>query len=108
MRRGDIVRTVGRGDFATKPRPALVVQADAFNEHHPAITVCPITSHLTGDIFYRVPVSADEISGLLDDSEIEIDRLQAIWRYRVREKIGAVPEEIMFSVDQALRRWLEL
>jgi mRNA interferase MazF len=108
MRRGDIVSTVGRGDFATKPRPALVVQADVFNDQHPAVTVCPITSHVTGDVFYRIPISGDAASGLIDDSEIEIDRLQAIWRQRIGRRIGTAPDEVMFAVDQALRRWLEL
>lgn len=108
MRRGDIVSTVGRGDFATKPRPALIVQADIFNDLHPAITVCPITSRATGDNLYRIPVAADALSGLVEDSEIEIDRMQAIWRQRIGRPIGRASDEVMFVVDQALRRWLEL
>ena len=108
MRRGEIVSTVGRGDFAGKPRPALVVQADMFNEHHPAVTVCPITSHATGDGLYRVPIDASDLTGLLDDSEIEIDRVQAIRRQRIGRRIGQASEATLELVDQALRRWLEL
>jgi mRNA interferase MazF len=108
LRRGDIVSIVGRGDFATRPRPALVVQADVFNEHHPAVTVCPITSHLTGDALFRVPIDAGGGTGLNEDSEIEIDRVQAIWRQRVGRPIGRASDVAMELVDQALRRWLEL
>ena len=100
--------TVGRGDFSTKPRPSLVVQADAFNEYHPSITVCPITSLVSGDSFFRVGITADSANGLRKDSEVEIDRLQAIWRERTREVIGRASDEVMFAVDQALRRWLAL
>lgn len=106
MRRGDIVSTVGRGDSSNKPRPSLVVQADEFNAHHPTLTVCPITGSTSGDHLYRVFLSPTDENGLLKDSEIEIDLLQAIRRERVRQTIGHVPDEIMFTVDQALRRWL--
>lgn len=108
MIRGDIVATIGRGDFSTKPRPSLIVQADAFNAHHPAITVCPITSDISGDTFYRIPVSADDETNLLIDSEVEIDLVQAIWRARIGRRIGKASDETMFLVDQALRRWLAL
>lgn len=108
MKRGQIVSTVGRGDFSRKPRPSLVVQADAFATYHPAITVCPITSHLTGDSFYRVALSRTVDNGLLEDSEVEIDLVQAIRRERIGGVIGMASDEIMFNVGQGLRRWLAL
>jgi len=108
MKRGDIVSMIGRGDFSSKPRPGLIVQANAFNDFHPALTICPITSHITGDAFYRVAIAAEAESGLNRDSEVEVDRLQAIWRERIGQRIGAASNEVMFAVDQALRRWLAL
>lgn len=108
VQRGDIFSTVGKGDFSTKPRPGLIVQSNAFNAHHPAFTVCPITTHLTGDGLYRIAIAGDETTGLLDDSEIEIDRVQAIWRHRIRQHIGRAPDDIMARVDEAFRRWLDL
>ena len=44
MTRGDIVVVATKGAYSGKPRPALVVQADMFNETHSSLTVCPITS----------------------------------------------------------------
>lgn len=108
MRRGDIVRTIGRGDFSTKPRPSLVVQSDAFNDYHPSLTVCPITSSITGDGLYRIAITPDDKNGLDHDSEIEIDRMQAIWRERIGGLIGKASDEVMFAVDESLRRWLAL
>jgi mRNA interferase MazF len=108
MNRGDIVSTIGRGDFSKNPRPSLIVQADAFNAHHPAFTVCPITSEISGDSLYRIPVSATDQTNLLDDSEIEIDLVQAIRRERVGGLIGKASDDTMILVDQALRRWLAL
>lgn len=108
MKRGDIVLTIGRGDFPTKPRPSIVVQSDLFNADHPAITVCPITSRLTGDSLFRVALSADDTIGLRRDSEIEIDLVQAIRRERLGDTVGTASEQVMALVDQALRRWLAL
>lgn len=108
MKRGQIVSTIGRGDFSTKPRPSLIVQTDWFLATHPAVTVCPITTSVTGEYFFRVPIVRDAENNLLSDSEIEIDLVQAIRRERIGKIIGTVSETVMFSVDQALRRWLAL
>ena len=42
MRRGSVVTVAGGGDFSGKPRPAIVIQADAFDfapKHLPAYDV---------------------------------------------------------------------
>ncbi len=44
MKRGDLVTVVIQGDIG-KPRPALVIQADAFSEH-PSVTIIPTTGTL--------------------------------------------------------------
>ena len=108
MKRGQLVLTVGRGDFSTKPRPSLIIQSDLFNEHHPSFTVCPVTSVITGDAFYRIPLPSNAATGLRQDSEVEIDLVQAIRRERVSRVIGGVPDDLMTAVDDALRRWLSL
>ena len=42
MKRGDVITVALQGDFG-KPRPALVIQSDLFQDH-PSITLLPITS----------------------------------------------------------------
>jgi len=108
--RGDIVIIADpeAGDCGKKPRPAVVVQANTFLEDHASITVCLITSQLTGLALFRLPIPADERTGLLKPSEISIDKLQTVWRQRVGRRIGSVTDDIMFNVDDALRRWLAI
>ncbi len=48
--RGDFVTIAMQGDFG-KPRSALVVQANPFNEHS-SITVLPVTSTLVAAPLY--------------------------------------------------------
>jgi len=107
VRRGSVIFSIGRDD-STKPRPALVLQADAFTAYHPVITVAPITSAVTQDALYRIPIPSDDGNGLRRDGEVEIDLIQAIRRQRVAQVIGHASDEVMFNVDQALRRWLAL
>ncbi|MGH8611906.1 MAG: type II toxin-antitoxin system PemK/MazF family toxin [Gammaproteobacteria bacterium] len=45
MKRGDLVTVAMQGDFG-KPRPALVIQSDLFNDTHPSVTVLPLTSEI--------------------------------------------------------------
>lgn len=108
MRRGSIVIAADRGDFSGKPRPYVVVQTTGALEAATAITLCPITSQLTGAALIRVVIPLLRETGLVRVSEVEVDRIRTIRRAGVREEIGALPNDIMKQVDTALRRWLEL
>ena len=108
MKRGDIVMASGRGDFASKPRPALVVQSDVYNRDHASITLCPITSVLLGPSFFRFAVEPTERNGLDHLSEIQVDKVQSVRRAGIREVIGTIEFDIQDRVDEALRRWLDL
>ena len=98
----------GGGDFVGKPRPALIVQDDLFNEFHPSVTICPISSHLTGDYLFRVPIERSGGTGLRFDSEVEVDKITTVWARRLGQELGSASDEVMFSVDMTLRRWLSL
>ena len=108
MRRGDIYATAGRGDFSNTPRPSLIVQSDLFNPYHPSVTVCPISSTPTSDRLYRIEIAHDAGNGLNHDSEIEVDKVQAIWIARLGDHLGRASDPILHAVDEALRRWLDL
>ena len=62
MKRGDLVTVAVSGDYG-KPRPALVVQADAF-DLHPSVIVLPLTSEIHDAPLFRVPVGAAKETGL--------------------------------------------
>jgi mRNA interferase MazF len=52
LKRGDLVVVALPGDYG-KPRPALIVQADLFNETHVSVTVVPVTSTLVDAPLFR-------------------------------------------------------
>jgi len=107
FRRGDVVVCAFSGDYG-KPRPALVVQSDLFNETHASVVLCPISSEITGLSLFRVAIPASDAAGLRKDSEVMVDKLAAVRRTRVARRVGRLSRAQMALVDGALRLWLEL
>ena len=107
VQRGDIVLVVASGDYG-KPRPAVVVQSDLFNDTHASMTVCPVTSSLVEAPLFRVPLKPSKANGLAQNSQIMVDRIQTLRRDRIRERVGAIGTGTMDSVEAALRLWLRL
>ena len=105
--RGDIVVAALPGDYG-KGRPALIVQADAFNATHASIVVCPITSHLVDAPLFRIALHPSLENGLEALSEVMIDKMMAVKRERIAKVIGRLDTRILRGVDRALRSWLQV
>ncbi|MGH9200943.1 MAG: type II toxin-antitoxin system PemK/MazF family toxin [Vicinamibacterales bacterium] len=108
MNRGDIVVVATRGAYTSKPRPALVVQADVFNETHASITLCPITSDCVDAPLFRVPLPPGSRTGLESTSQAMIDKVVSVPREAIGRSIGRCDMSELELVDGALRIWLGL
>jgi mRNA interferase MazF len=106
MKRGDLVTVAVSGDYG-KPRPALVVQADAF-DRHPSVIVLPLTSEIHDTPLFRVTVAAGESTGLRTTSQIMVDKATAVPRVKLGRRMGQVDSATMQAVDEALRGFLGL
>lgn len=106
MKRGDLVTVAVSGDYG-KPRPALVVQANAFDAH-PSVVVLPLTSELHNTPLFRVVVEAGKQTGLRKASQIMVDKATAVPRGKLGARIGRVNGPTMDAVDEALRGFLGL
>ena len=107
LSRGDVVLCAAPGDYG-KPRPAVVVQSDLFNETHDSIVVCPLTSHLVEAPLFRLQIVPTKGNGLRKDSQLMVDKIQALRRDRVTRRIGALLPEDRPRIDEAMRLWLSL
>ena len=105
--RGMIVVGAGKGDFSGQPRPFVVVQSDLFADHA-TISLCPLTSVVSSTNLFRVSLEASPATGLVRDSEIQVDKVDTLRRDEISQIIGMTPITTMTRVDDALRRWLEL
>jgi mRNA interferase MazF len=104
LRCGDLVTIALQGDYG-KPRPALIVQSDLFDEH-PSVTILPVTSELRQLPLFRVPVAPSEANGLKKPSEIIIDKAQTVSRERIGEVLGHLDEEGILAVSRSLAVFL--
>lgn len=82
VNRGEIW-TVAGGVYATKPRPAVIVQDDLF-DNTLSVTVAPI------------------------DSDVMIDKLTTVRRSNVHVRVGRLTAEQVVEVERAMMAFLGL
>lgn len=100
MRRGDFVTVAAPGDYG-KPRPALVIQSDLFDEL-PSVALCLVTSELRNAPIFRITVDPDPDNGLQSISQIQIDKILSVPRERVGSVIGRLDDATMLKVNRSL------
>jgi len=100
MRRGDIV-TVAGGVYANKPRPALIVQDDRFDATD-SLTICPLTSTEVDAPLLRVPVTADERTGLDQDGFLMVDKITTVRRSNVHTVVGRLDPAALVEFERRL------
>jgi mRNA interferase MazF len=104
MKRGDLVTIATSGDYG-KPRPALVVQSDAF-EPIPSVTILPLTSEIRDEHLIRITVQPTNGNGLRSASQVMIDKATTVPRTKIGGVIGNAGPDTMRAVNLALGRFL--
>lgn len=106
VKRGDVVTAVFSGAYG-KPRPALLVQHDAF-EALPSVTLLPTTSDLRELPVLRIDVAVGAGSGLRRPSQVMVDEVQTIPRTKGGQRLGTLDAPTLRRIEEALRRFLGL
>ena len=101
MRRGDVVTVAAPGDYG-KPRPAVIIQSDAFPDTHASMIVCQMTSDIAEAPDFRITIEPTESNGLLLRSQIMADKPVTIRRERVGRRIGSLNENDIDRLNVAL------
>lgn len=107
MRRGELVTVALQGDYG-KPRPALVVQSDLFNETHATVTLLPVTGEIRSAPLFRVTVEPSEANGLRKVSQVMVDKPVSVRRDRIGKPFGSIEDDTMLRVNRALAVWIGL
>lgn len=100
MRRGDLVTVAAPGNYG-KPRPALVIQSDLFEEL-PSVTLCLVTSELRDTPIFRITVDPSPENGLRRVSQIQVDKVMTVARERIGGTIGRLDDTTMLKVNRSL------
>lgn len=107
IRRGDVVICALQGELG-KPRPAVVLQSDLFNESHGSMTVCPVTSHLLEAPLFRVVLKPEATNGLKNESQVMVDKLSTVGLQRIKSVVGHLVPDDLARVETAVMLWLGL
>ncbi|MDP4027150.1 type II toxin-antitoxin system PemK/MazF family toxin [Methylobacterium sp. NEAU 140] len=106
MKRGDLITIAISGDYG-KPRPALVVQDDAFAEL-PSVTVLQLTSDVHAEHAIRITVIPGAANGLRKPSQVMVDRAMTVPRTKAGSVFGRLDRGAMAAVDAAMLRFFGL
>ena len=104
MKRGDFVTIAMSGDFG-KPRPALVIQSDRFDQHE-TVTVLLVTSALVDAPLLRIDVQPGAVNGLEKPSQIMIDKTMTAPRAKLGSVFGSLNADTMLVVERCLAVFL--
>jgi len=104
MKRGDIVTVALPGAYG-KPRPALIIQSDLFDEH-PSVTILPVTSELRDTPLFRITVHPSTENGLLKTSQVMVDKTHTVPRDKIGKILGRLDEATTLSINRALALFL--
>ena len=104
MKRGDLVTIALQGDYG-KPRPALIVQSDFFNQHT-SVVVLPITSELRETPLFRFTLEPSKKNGLNKKSQVMVDKVQAVPREKLSKHFGKVTDSELLEIERLLSVFL--
>jgi len=115
MRRGEVYFVdlePAKGAEANKRRPVVIVSNDGANASaerlgRGVVTVVPITSNAERIYPFQVLLAA-EVCGLAQDSKAQSEQVRSIAFERIGLRIGALPLDLLATLDEALRLHLAL
>jgi mRNA interferase MazF len=107
MKRGEIWTVAGGPDYAGKPRPAVIVQDDAFSATS-SVTLCPFTTHLVDAPLIRLEINPAKQNGLDAVSQLMVDKVTTVAKAKLQTRIGKLAEPEMTRLNHAVLVFLGL
>jgi len=107
MKRGEVWTVAGGSDYAGKPRPAVIVQDDAFDATA-SITICALTSDPTPAPLFRLLVEPNGDNGLRAPCRLMVDKITTVAKARLGKRIGRLTDEDVARLNRATLVFLGL
>lgn len=107
MKRGEIWTASAGSGYAGKPRPVVIVQDDRFDATA-SVTVCAFTTDPTDAPLLRLLIEADEVTGIRQSSRLMVDKITAVPRSKLGERVGQLNDDDMIRLSRALVVFLGL
>ena len=107
MTRGEVWTVAGGPEFAGKPRPAVILQDDAFDATH-SVTVCPVTSSDVDARSTRPAIEPSASNGLQVTSRLMVDKITTVSRAKLGRRVGRLSTDEVIRLNRAIVVFLGL
>ena len=107
MRRGEIWTVAGGPDYAGKPRPVVILQADRFDRTD-SITICGLTTTDIDAPLFRILIKSTKVNNLAAESFAMLDKINTVPRRKLGYRIGRVAGLEMAAIGKAAATFLGL
>ena len=97
----------GGSGYASKPRPVVIVQDDAFTARD-SVTVCLITTDPADLPVFRVAVDPSSENGLRTTSRLMVDKVTTVPKIRLGQCIGRLADDDLLRLNRSLLVFLGL
>jgi len=107
VKRGEIWTAAAGSGYAGTPRPVVIIQDDLFDATA-SVTVCAFTTDMTDAPLLRIPVDADDTTGIRQPSRLMVDKITTVQRNELGERIGRLSDDDMTRLARSLVVFLGL
>ncbi len=91
MKRGE-VWTVSGGVYASKPRPAVILQSDRFGETL-SVTLVPCTTDPVEAPLFRLHLTPDDRNGLRSACRMMVDKITTVPKANLGQRVGQLSDD---------------
>jgi mRNA interferase MazF len=106
MKRGDLVTVALPGAYG-KPRPAVVIQSNAY-QNLTSVTFLPLSSDILPAKAFRVTIEPTDGNGLRVQSQVLADKCSTLPAGKIGPAFGRLAEADLGRVDVAIAGFLGL
>lgn len=107
IRRGDVWTVAGGADYASKPRPVVIVQDDSFDGTD-SITICAFTTVRRDAPLFRLAITPSAANGLRAPSHLMVDKITTIPRSKLGRVVGRLHDDDVVRLNRAITVFLGL
>jgi mRNA interferase MazF len=107
VKRGEIWTVAGGQEYAGKPRPAVIIQDDAFDATA-SVTICAFTTDPTEAPIFRLLVEPSKGNGLRAESRLMVDKLTTVPKVKMGSRVGRLTDSDLLRLNRAVVVFLGL
>ena len=92
---------VSGGVYASKPRPAVILQSDQFDATA-SVTLIPCTTDPTDAPLFRLPLQPNDENGIRYACRLMVDKITTVPKSNLGQRIGRLSDDDLVRLNRAV------